>query len=254
MLLPGQSWIIAMMRLILGAKELEEGKDVPLTGPSVRPIPFIETEKASGETAADVFTKLEQPRIMKSHLPYSHWKEQLDKYPNMRVLQTLRNPKDTLVSFFHHMSNDNTVGGFNGTWDQFFQLFKENKLPYGDFFEGTAAWLKFLQNRNNTLILRYEEMKKDHRGHVFKIAQFLGCDISDKVADSVVEKSSFQNMSKEINSALSESKTWKKGANFVREGKIGNWVSYFSVEQSKFVDSKYEEFLEPLGLTFEYGA
>ena len=133
-----------MIRLILGAKELEEGKDVPLTGPSARSMPFIETEKATGETAADQFTKLEQPRIMKTHLPYSHWKEQLDKHPNMRVIQTIRNPKDTLVSLFHHMSNDDTIGGFNGTWNQFFELFKEKRLPYGDFFEGTSAWLKFL--------------------------------------------------------------------------------------------------------------
>ena len=244
-----------MMRLILGAKELEEGRDVPLAGPLVRPVPFIETEKASGETAADEFTRLEDPRIMKSHLPYSHWKEQLDKYPKMRVIQTIRNPKDTLVSLFHHMSNDNTVGGFNGTWDQFFdELFKEKKLPFGNFFEGIEAWVKFFQKRDNTLIMRYEEMKKDHRGHVLKIAQFLGCDISDKVADLVVEKSSFQNMSKKINSALNESKTWKKGGKFVRKGEVGDWVNYFSDEQSKYIDEQCKEYLEPLGLTFEYAA
>ena len=62
MLFPGQSWTLAMIRLILGAKDLEEGKDVPLTGPSARSMPFIETEKATGETAADQFTKLEQPK------------------------------------------------------------------------------------------------------------------------------------------------------------------------------------------------
>ena len=254
MLFSGQSWTLAMIRLILGAKDLEEGKDVPLTGPSARSMPFIETEKVTGETAADQFTKLEQPRIMKTHLPYSHWKEQLEKHQNMRVIQTIRNPKDTLVSLFHHMSNDDTIGGFNGTWNQFFELFKEKRLPYGDFFEGTAAWLKFFQNRDNTLIMRYEEMKKDHRGHVLKIAKFLGCDISDKVVDLVVEKSSFQNMSRKINSALNESKTWKKGGNFVRKGEVGDWVNYFSDEQSEYIHVKCKEYLEPMGLTFEYTA
>ena len=44
-----------------------------------------------------------------------------------------------------------------------------------------------------------KEMKADHRAHVFKIAQFLDQEISEKVADLVVQKTSFQSMSAEVN-------------------------------------------------------
>ena len=242
------------MRLILAAEELEEGKDVPITDFTTK-IPFIETERATGELGAEIFQNLDSPRIMKSHLPYSsHWKIQLDKHPNMRVMHIMRNPKDTLVSFYHHMRNERLFGGFNGTWDQYFDLFKEKRLPWGDYFEVTADWLKFFKDRKNTLVLKYEEMKKDHRGHVLKIADFLGFHLSDKVVDLIVEKSSFKNMSQEINSMLKDVPTWNQGGKFIRKGEIGDFLNFFSEQQSQYIDRKFKEYLEPLGLTFEYTA
>ena len=36
------------------------------------------------------------------------------------------------------------------------------------------------------------------------------------------------------------------------KGIVGDWKNYFSEEQSDFVDEKCREYLEPLGLKFEY--
>ena len=242
------------MHLMLAAEDLQEGKDVPITDFTTK-IPFIETERATGKLGAEIFQSLDPPRIMKSHLPYhSHWKGQLDKHPNMRVMQIIRNPKDTLVSFYHHMKNERLLGGFTGTWDQYFDLFKEKRLPWGDYFEVIADWLNFFKDRKNTLVLKYEEMKKDHRGHALKIAEFLGFDLSDKVVDLIVEKTSLKDMSKEINSMLKDVPTWNQEGKFIRKGEVGDWVNYFSEEQSEYIDTKCKEYLEPLGLTFEYTA
>ena len=216
------------------------------------PIPFMETERESGETGADLFRKLESPRFMQTHLPYELWKTALEKQPDMKIIRTIRNPKDTLVSYFHHMKNDEILGGFNGTWDQFFQLFKEKKLPFGDFFETNAEWLKFFQNRKNVLVLVYEEMKADHRAHVLKIAQFLDQEISEKVADVIVQKTNFQSMSAEVNPVVKAYETWKKEGDFLRKGIIGDWQTFFSVQQSRYVDSKCEKYLEKLGIKFQY--
>ena len=96
-------------------------------------------------------------------------------------------------------------------------------------------------------------MKKDHHGHVMKIAKFLGQDISDKTADVIVQKSTVQNMSKEINSVVKGLTTWNKDGNFIRKGQVGDWVNYFSKEQSDYIDAKCEEYLKPMGITFDYG-
>ena len=241
---------MTIIRSILQSKELKKGKEVSLDEFFVK-IPFMEIEWSDGETGADKFAKLTPPRYMKTHLPHELWKKQLAKHPNLKVIQTMRNPKDTLVSFYHHARSDSTMGAFNGTWDQYFQLFKEKKLPWGDYFEHNAAWYKFNQNRDNSLILRYEEMKKDTKAHVVKIAKFIGHDISDKVADLTVEKSQVKTVSKTFTEMFSDS-VWKKERSpFVRKGEVGDWVNYFSKEQVDYVDAKYKEYLEPLGIVFE---
>ena len=244
---------MAMVQLIQNAKDLEDHNNIKVHAVSEQlPIPFMETERKSGETGADLFLKLQSPRFMQTHLPCQLWKTALEKCPELKIIRTIRNPKDTLVSYFHHMKNDEIMGGFNGSWDQFFQLFKDEKLPYGDFFEVNAEWFKFLQNRKNILVLKYEEMKKDHRGHVLKIAQFLDKEISHKVIDIIVQKTTFQNMSKDVNPVVKTYDTWKKDGDFVRKGEVGDWMNYFSDEQSEYVDCRSEEYLEPLGIQFQY--
>ena len=181
-----------MIRLIKRAKELEEGIEGPFND-FYDDNPFMETLWSNGETGADKFNKLSPPRIMKTHLPYELFKGQLEKHPKLRVLQIVRNPKDTLVSFYHHLSSDGHLGGFNGTWDQFFEEFKNKRLIWGDFFEINADWYKFNKGRENSLILKYEDMKRDPRAHVIKIAKFLGHNVSDKAIDLIVEKSNVKN-------------------------------------------------------------
>ena len=45
----------------------------------------METEMVDGETGANKFSILKSPRIMKSHLPYELWKDQLEKHPDLKV-------------------------------------------------------------------------------------------------------------------------------------------------------------------------
>ena len=245
---------MTILRLILQARDLEEGNEISLTDFYER-IPFMEVEGMDGETGADKLRKIEGQRFMKTHLSYELWKKQLDKYPNIRVIQTLRNPKDTLVSFYHHARSDGMLGCFNGTWDQYFEAFKRKQLAWGDYFEVNSSWLKFNQDRPNSLILRYEEMKKDHRNHVIKIAKFLGYDLPDRTIDLIVENSTLKEMSKKFVAVEKDDVTWKSDrSHFIRKGQVGDWVNYFSGEQSEYIEGKCEEHFAPLRISFEYTA
>ena len=242
-----------MVRLMMGAKDLEAGKDLT-PADAMQYIPFIEIEMPNGMLGADIFNGLPSPRCMKTHLPYDMWKTQLQKHPNLKVIQTIRNPKDTLVSWFHHCRSDTQIGAFNGTWDQYFELVKQKRLPWGDYFEHHAEWYKFNKERKESLVLRYEDMKKSPRESVVRISKFLGYDLSDKVIDIILEKTTVQNMSKDVNAMMKGEVAWKSDrSNFIRKGVVGDWVNYFSKEQSDYIDAKTKEYLEPLGLKFEYG-
>ena len=205
-----------------------------------------------GSEIADQMTDAE-PRVIKTHLDLSIWKENLDKMPDVKIIQNIRNPKDTLVSYYHFYRMDKGMGCFNGSWDEYFGLVEKGLLCFGDLFQYTRDWYKFNKARKNSLVLFYENMKLDLKGHIEKIASFLGKDISEKVVNYIVEKTTFKNMSKDpkYNMAnIPDFDTTK--SQFMRKGKIGDWKSYFSEEQNAFVDAKCKELFEPEGLRFAY--
>ena len=182
----GQIWTLTLLSHIFQAKELEAGEEFSQDAFWGK-LPFMETEWFNGERGADKFAQLEPPRFLKIHLPYELWKIQLVKHPDLKIIQTIRNPEDTLVSYYHHLSSDCQLGGFKGSWDQFFELFQQKKLPWGDYFEQNAKWYKFNMNRKISLVLIYEEMHKDPKAHVAKIVNFIDHDISEKAVDLIVK-------------------------------------------------------------------
>ena len=185
---------------------------------------------------------------MKSHLPIEIWRDQLEKNPGVKLIQTIRNPRDTLASYYNFYCMNEAFGAFKGSWEDFFQMAKDKTL-FGDYFEFHAEWYPYMRNRKNSLILFFEEMKSDLRGTVKKIAAFLDCKLSAKVLDIIVERTTFQNMSKDP-MLIPKFTNFRK--DFARRGEVGNWKEYFSKEQIEFVDRKCKDILNPIGLDFEY--
>ncbi len=194
-----------------------------------------------------------EPRIIKTHLPLQVLKDNIDKFPNMKIIQTIRNPKDTLISLYHMFRMTKALGLFKGTWDQFFTLFKSGKVPGSDLFEFTLAWYNYNKTRENSLILIYEETKQDLRSHVVKIASFLGYDLSDKVIDYITEKTTFKNMASDPKYNKADVPVFDSSkSKFLRKGMVGDWAGYMSDEQSAYIDAKYKEFFEPAGLLLKF--
>ncbi len=128
LLLSGQTWTMMMIGLILEAKQLEINSEVSLAQ-IFRKIPFLEMERPIGVTGVQIYQKLKDPRFSKTHLPLEFFQDtsNLDKKSNLKIIQNIRNPKNTLVSYFHHARN--TMGRFAGTWNEYFEFVVTKKLP-----------------------------------------------------------------------------------------------------------------------------
>ena len=214
----------------------------------------LEQMDHAGNTGADLLHTLTPPRIIKTHLPFQMWTEYLKRHPELKVIQTLRNPKDALVSYYHHFMADVRMGGFNGTWDQFFEIIKAKMLPWGDLFDNQAEWYKFNKGRPNSLVLRYEDTKKDPKETIVKLDKFMGQNLSEKAIELVKEYSSLEKVAPKMNALdYTENYDWRTDkALFVREGKVGGWRNYFSSEQSLWVEARMKEVWEPLGIKYTY--
>ena len=143
----------------------------------------------------------------------------------VKVILLIRDPKDTMTSYYHFYR---LVMSYSGTWDQFFEMIKENQLIYGDYFDWYADWAK-IRELENVLCIRYEDIKNDHIGTVNKIARFIGKQLSDEKLLTIIEATTFTRMknnpsTNQINNpAFDQSK-----GQFMRKGQIGDWKNYFN--------------------------
>ena len=177
----------------------------------------------------------------------------MDRNPEVKMVQVIRNP-NLLVSYYHHYRMSKGVVCFNDSWDEFFEMVKANDVGYGDLFEHNANWYKFNKERENSLVIFYEDMKKNPKSSIIQIAKFVGKKLSSKVIDGIAELTTFENMKRNDKFNLSRLPNFKhEKSPFMRKGQVGDWFQYmyFTDEQNAYVEDKCKLF-DDIGLTFEY--
>ncbi|XP_015673961.2 sulfotransferase 6B1-like [Protobothrops mucrosquamatus] len=184
-------------------------------------------------------------RIIKTHLsPQKLPKSIFEKKAKMLVL--LRNPKDTAVSFFH-FSKRVKISPEQETWDEFFDEFITGKVAYGSYFDHITEWNNYLED-SNVFFITYEEMKENPVSALKKIAKFFNFSVTEEEIESIVKKTSFENMKNNAGTY------GKLGKALFRKGIIGDWTSVFSESQSERMDRKFEESVAKtkLGMMLKY--
>lgn len=213
-------------------------------------IPFLEFQCANSieDYTASLFDR-PSPRLFVTHL-YRHFLQVTSDGP--KVIVVMRNPKDTLVSYFHFYRMNSTLNNFAGTWDEFFEMYKEKHLWGGDILDFNIGWWN-LRHLDNVLILKYEDMKVEPEDAIRTVGDFLGKELSKEDVEEIVEKSSFSSMKQDPKfNGASVQRYDTKVSSFMRKGEVGDWKNYFSEEQSDYVDQLCAETCAPLGLHFKY--
>ncbi|KAK8769596.1 hypothetical protein V5799_013940 [Amblyomma americanum] len=111
-----------------------------------------------------------------------------------------RNPWDVCRSFFD-MVRDLSVYRFqDGTFDDFLDAFLAGDFGFGSYFQHVASGYA-VKDEPNVFFATYEELKKDTRGTVLRLARFLGErysrkleDESNGLLDALLERSTPQQM------------------------------------------------------------
>ena len=100
------------------------------------------------------FENLEGRRVIKCHIPFDFLPHNV--LERCKVIYMARNPKDTAVSFYHHLKRK---GHFKGDFCNFAQMFKDELLHYSYWNHLLSAWQ--LRGHPNLKIMWYEDMKED---------------------------------------------------------------------------------------------
>lgn len=254
----GTTWMQCIaLHIFRKGRELENHKDF------YKMSPFIDSV---GNQGIDLMPR---PGAFKTHLPYTH----VHYSPDAKYIIVLRNPKDCCVSLFYHTKMNLGFGYWEAEFDDFFELFMAGEVEYNDYFDHVMSWYPHHKN-SNVFFTTYENMKKDTKDIVHKLAKFLGQEYieaiekDNNVLNNILNFSSFEYMKKCISSVhnttieseeelndpgmlegtkykvryrLSLNPPSKEKLQFVRKGTVGDWRNHLSEEQSERLSKKFFE-------------
>ena len=254
----GTTWTQELVWLLQNNCNFEEAKAVQL---DVR-FPFLDfpiltdflKEEMPPFLQADFLERIEEmpsPRLIKSHLHLCLLPD--DLLEKSKVVMCLRNPKDTIVSFYHHEKLVK-CHGYTGDFATYFGLFMDNLVMYSSYFEyAKEAWQR--RDHPNVCLLFFEDMKKDMAPSIKKVAKFLGKDVTDEMVGKLVDHLGFTKM--KHNAAVNREDgvlngLFNEDGHFMRKGEIGDWKNYFTDEMNKRMDEAIGKHFKPIGLEFQY--
>lgn len=183
------------------------------------------------------------PRYFKSH---ANVRDLPGGASTPKVIVIARNPKDTIVSLYHHAKNKPEFEFAEGTFDDFLRVFISGNAENGSWFSHVVEWhQKAATNPSQYLFLKYEDMKHDPVAATRKIADLIGVNAEPDVIQRAVQNSTM--------SAMKSNKNANIGLGHLRKGEIGKWRETFTVAQSELFDEVYKKKMAGTGIVFDFG-
>ncbi|ELT93527.1 hypothetical protein CAPTEDRAFT_171350 [Capitella teleta] len=197
-------------------------------------------------TALEIQDQLISPRFIKTHLPYEFMKEAVER-EGLKVVVVLREPKDTLTSYYYHYCN---LFSFPGDFHQFFELVRQDRLLGGNIFKMSRDWWQ-ARHLPNVLVVKYEELKKDAAHVVRRIGEFLEIPLDAEAVNKIVQQCDMNTMKKTLLSMNpGDPKLVKIAEKFFRKGIVGDWKNHMTQDEVDFVDECVRKYYDPVGLDF----
>ena len=193
-----------------------------------------------------------QPRITKTHLSYKYVENVIGRCK--KIIIGVRNPKDNLISNYHFHTMNHEIGPFNGTFDEFFEVFKAKKLVFGDFFDFYLSWWPH-RHRENIMFVHYEDFSADPEKVIRDMATFLDKDLDKEQVQDIAQWVDFSNMKKNASTNYShfpKDMFRMEVSPYMRAGTTGQWKGELSKGQNEYIEAQCRERCDPVGLTFRW--
>ena len=179
------------------------------------------------------------PRIYFSHDDNPHKKAPAelnrDKgfYKKQKIIFLVRDPRDVLVSIFHHKKYRSE--DFSGNIKDYLNQKIGGLESIIEFFN---IWYDSNENNPNFLIISYENLHNNPSVEIKKILSFLEVsDVSESSISNAIKFASFKNMrkielsGKANNDKLTTKKTQNETGYKTRSGKVGDYKQYFNKQE-----------------------
>ncbi|XP_032816330.1 sulfotransferase 2B1-like isoform X2 [Petromyzon marinus] len=227
----GTTWMQEILSLIMNDVDISKVESVPNRNRA----PWLELA-----TAPVYLDGRESPRLATTHV-YATFAPTQIMQGKGKVVYVYRNPKDTLISFYHF----HNMAKFLSTpesFESFVSDFMNEKLSFGSWFEHIKTWMD-VRDKAKLMFIAYEDLHKDLAGSVTHIATFLGKKLDAEKLKVLVDHCSFSSMKNNnmVNYSEVPSTYFEKGQKFMRKGTVGDWKTMFTVAMNEEFDAFVRE-------------
>lgn len=162
--------------------------------------------------------KITSPRILKSHELFD------PRYGT--VLYLVRDPRDVLLSYYHHHRKFRQRHG-DGSIPEFTTAFLAGRLDrYGSWSHNVGSWIEARSGDADFCLLRYEDLKLDTAAGLARAAAHFGIEANPAAIDASVRFCQFERMRR---MEQEQGHRWQalEGSRadlaFLRKGEVGTW-------------------------------
>ena len=210
-------------------------------------VSFTNIENLVPDTAAissRALKKISRPRIIKSHEYFDH------RYP--RVIYIVRDPRDVAVSFYNFQRKYGQIDD-NLPLDLYIADFVHGRLnskSWGTWGENVASWVCTRGTNPQFLLLRFEDMLKDARRELLRIAEFMAVPSSNTNIERAIKNCSADRMrqlEKQEENQWAATKKHRKDIPFVGTATSGKGRAQLSVSSLQQIESAWGDLMASLG-------
>lgn len=245
----GSTWLKALIPSILSF-EAEDDSDPLLKNHPNNLMPSFTV--IFRENPNPDLSGMASPRLFRTHIPYTMLPESV-KNSGCKIVYITRDPKDTFISLWHFLNKDAQPedGYYPYPMTETFDKFCQGVHPFGPFHDHVLSyWNESLKRPEKILFLKYEEMKRDTKGQVKKLASFLGRpSLKDEELDKIVWRCSFDRLKNlDVNKYRIDPFLGTPYSPFFRLGIVGDWKNNLTAEMKERLDEITRNKLEGSGL------
>jgi hypothetical protein len=188
-------------------------------------VSFTNIEDLIPDTSSQSNRKLKRtarPRIIKTHEYFDH------RYP--KTIYIVRDPRDVALSYYNFQRKYRQIAN-DYPLERYVDDFVSGRLisaGWGTWAENVASWIYTRGQQKKFLLLRYEDMTRDTRLELHRVADFLGIDADPERLRLAIKRSSADRM-RELEKAEEgkwvATKDHRKDIPFVGSATSGGWRS-----------------------------
>ena len=205
-------------------------------------IPWLDVRRSDLDTVIEQLDSSEHRRAIKTHSPA----DTIPLYDTVRYLAVLRHPLDAYASWTNHRrgmraeiveaSNAMAAGDGVAPWPAVWDGLADSLIPeWLETFspgEQLASWWP-LRDRDNVLLVHYQDLTTDLDGEMRRIAGFLGVEVAEDLWPQAVDRCRFDSMKASHQASDHLQLVFDGGADrFFSTGRSGRWHAELTEDQA----------------------